>query len=94
MKGPHPITYQINSFLGSQKNWSTLTKEAYAIHMSFHKVVFYLKDADEKIRFNHASIYKFIYLVTKNKKANNWSQEIHAITPYIDFDHIKEKKMC
>ena len=28
----------------------------------------------------------------KNNKVNNWSQEIHAVTPYISFEHIKGKK--
>ena len=41
----HPITYQSGTFHGSQKNRSTLTKEAYAIYMSFGKMVFYLKEA-------------------------------------------------
>ena len=30
-----------------------------------------------------------MYSVTKKDKANNWSQEIHAITHYIGFEHIK-----
>ena len=28
----------------------------------------------------------------KNDKANNWSQEIHSITPYSEFKHIKGKE--
>ena len=35
---PHPTTYQSGTFQGSQKNCSTLTKEAYAIYMSFRKM--------------------------------------------------------
>ena len=38
-----PIIYQSSTFQGSQKNCSALTKEAYAICMPFHKMVFYLK---------------------------------------------------
>ena len=34
-KIPHPMTYQSRTFQGSQKNWSTITKEAYVIYMSF-----------------------------------------------------------
>ena len=37
MNVPHPITYQSSTFQGWQKNWSVLTKEAYAIYISFHK---------------------------------------------------------
>ena len=35
IKIPHPITYQSGEFKGSQKNWGTKTKEAYAIYLSF-----------------------------------------------------------
>ena len=74
------MTYQRGTFQGSQKKWSTLTKEAYAIYMSFHKVVFYLKEAHVMVRCDHAP-FKNVYSVTRYAKVNNWSQEIHAITP-------------
>ena len=32
-----------------------------------------------------------MYSVTKNDKVNNWSQEMHAITPHIESEHIKGK---
>ena len=34
----HPITYVSGLFCGSQLNWATLTKEAYAIYMSVKKL--------------------------------------------------------
>ena len=34
----HPITYVSGLFKGSQVNWATLTKEAYAIYMSVKKL--------------------------------------------------------
>ena len=46
----HPITYQSGTFQGSQKNWSTLTKEAYAIYISLCKMVFYLKEVHIMVR--------------------------------------------
>ena len=67
-------------------------KEAYTIYMSFHKMVFYLKDAHIMIWCYHVPSGIFIYSVMKNDKVNNWSQEIHAITPYIKFKHIKGKE--
>ena len=36
----HPITYVSGLFRGSQLNWATLTKEAYAIYMSVKKAQF------------------------------------------------------
>ena len=32
---------------------------------------------------------EIMYLVTKNEKQNNWQQEMHAITPHIESQHIK-----
>ena len=54
LKVPHPITYQSGTFQGSQKEWSALTKEVYAIYMSFHKMVFCLKEAYVIVRHDHA----------------------------------------
>ena len=41
---------------------------------------------------DHATLSKFMYSVTKNGSVSNWSQEIHAITPYTDFEHTKGKE--
>ena len=92
MKIPHLITCQSGTFQGSQKNWSTLTKEANTIYMSFCKMVFYLKEVHVTVRFDHAPQQKFIYSVTMNNEVKNWLQEIHAITPHIDFEHIMGKE--
>ena len=91
IKIPHPITYQRGKFQGSQKNWSTLTKEAYAIYTSFQKMVFYLKEGHVMVRSDHATLQKVLYSLMKNDKENNWSQKMHAITPHIEFEHIKGK---
>ena len=45
--------------------------------------------AHVKIRCDSAPLCKCVYSVTNNDKVNNWSQEIHVITPCIDFEHIK-----
>ena len=54
-------------------------------------MIFYLQDGHVKIRCDHASLCKLVYSMTKDDKVNNWSQEIHVIAPYTDFEHIKEK---
>ena len=43
------------------------------------------------VQSDHAPIWTFIYSVIKNDKVNNWSQEMHAITPHIEFEHSKRK---
>ena len=57
---PYPITYQIGIFQGSQNNWSMLTKDAYAIYLSFGKNVFYLKDAHVMIPCDHSPLCKVV----------------------------------
>ena len=49
----HPITYASGLFRGSQLNWATLTKEAYAIYMSVKKLTYYLEDAEITLRSDH-----------------------------------------
>ena len=52
-------------------------------------MVFYLKDATHyDTVWSCILACKYIYSIIKNDKVNTWSQEIHAITPYIDFGHM------
>ena len=54
-----PVTYFSGTFVGSHKNWETLTKEAYAIYMTFKKLSYYLHDAKETIKCDHTPLCKF-----------------------------------
>ena len=49
----HPITYVSGLFRGSQLNWATLTKEAYAIYMSEKKLSFYIDMAKITVKSDH-----------------------------------------
>ena len=62
-------------FKGSQVNWATLTKEAYAIYMSVKKLSYYLQDADIILRSDHLPLKKFLSKNTLNTKVNNWAIE-------------------
>ena len=75
----HPITYASGLFKGSQINWVTLTKEAYAIYMSIKKLDYYLQDADIILRSDHLPLKKFLEKKTLNSKVNNWAVEISPI---------------
>ena len=87
----HPITYVSGLFKGSQVNWATLTKEAYAIYMSVKKLPYYLQDADIILRSDHLPLKKFLSKNTLNTKVNNWAIEI---SPYrIQFEYIKGIKI-
>ena len=71
----HPITYVSGLFRGSQLNWATLTKDAYAIYMSVKKLSFYIDTAKVTIKSDHLPLKKFLEKNTMNSKVNNWAAE-------------------
>ena len=83
----HPIMYMSGLFSGSQMNWACLTKEAYAIYMSFKKLAYYLEDADITLRSDHLPLKKFLAKNTLDSKVNNWAIEISPF--HITFEYIK-----
>ena len=54
----HPITYVSRLFCGSQLNWATLTKEAYAIYMSVKKLSFYIDTAKITVKSDQLPLKK------------------------------------
>ena len=74
----HPITYVSGLFRGSQLNWATLTKEAYAIYMSVKKLSFYIDTAKITVKSNHLPLKKFLENNTLNSKVNNWAVELES----------------
>ena len=82
----HPITYVSGLFRGSQLNWATLTKEAYAIYMSIKKLSFYIETAKITVRSDHLPLKKFLEKNTMNSKVNNWAVELESQN--ITFEYI------
>ena len=74
----HPITYVSGLFHGSQLNWATLTKEAYAIYMSVKKLSFYIDTAKITVKSDHLPLKKSLEKNTLNSKVNNWSVELES----------------
>ena len=72
----HLICFVSRQFRGSQLNWATLTKEAYAIYMSVRRLTFYVPDAEVTIRSDHLPLKKFLNKQTLNSKVNNWAVEL------------------
>ena len=85
----HPVSYVSGLFHGSQLNWATLTKEAYAIYMSVKKSTFYLTGNEIMLRSDHLPLKKFLRKVTLSNMVNNWSTEIESFN--INFVHISGK---
>ena len=83
----YPVTFVSGLFRGSQLNWATLMKEAFAIYMSVKKLSFYLTDAQILLRSDHKPLEKFLQKNTLNSKVNNWAMELEAFN--IQFDYIK-----
>ena len=82
----HPITYVSGLFRGSQLNWATLTKEAYAIYMSVKKLSFYIDTAKITVKSDHLPLKKFLEKNTMNAKVNNWAVELESQN--ISFEYI------
>ena len=82
----HPITYVSGLFCGSQLNWATLTKEAYAIYMSVKKLSFYINTAKITVKSDHLPLKKFLEKKTLNSKVNNWAVELESQN--ITFEYI------
>ena len=74
----HPITYVSGLFCGSQLNWATLTKEAYAIYMSVKKLSFYIDTAKITVKSDNLPLKKFLEKNTLNSKVNNWAVELES----------------
>ena len=74
----HPITYISKLFHGSQLNWATLSKEAYAIYMSVKKLSFYIDTAKITVKSDHLTLKKFLEKNTLNSKVNNWAVELES----------------
>ena len=83
----HQVAFVSGLFRGSQLNWATLIKEAFAIYMSVKKLSFYLTDAKILLRSDHKPLQKFLQKNTLNSKVNNWAMELEAFN--IQFDYIK-----
>ena len=76
----HPITYVSGLFHGSQLNWATLMKEAYAIYMSIKKLSFYIDMAKITVKSDHLPLKKFL------EKNTNWAVQLESQN--ITFEYI------
>ena len=55
-------------------------------------MVFSLIDAHVLIKSDHVPLKKFIYSNTTNDRLTAWAQDLFAITPHIEFEHLKGSK--
>ena len=81
----HQVCYVSALFRGSQLNWATLTKEAYAIYTSVRKLTFYIMGHNIKIKSDHLLLKKFLGKKTLNVKVNNWAVELEQFKIELDW---------
>ena len=81
----HPVCNISGLFRGSQLNWATLTKEAYAIYMSVRKLTFYVTGHNIKVKSDHLPLKKFLEKKTLNAKVNNWVVELEQFKIELDW---------
>ncbi len=86
----HPITFCSEQFQGSQLNWAALTKEAYAIFRSLHKLCFYTKDAEVTIMSDHLPLKRFLQKNTTSAIVNNWAISLEEFR--LTFEYVPGKR--
>ncbi len=86
----HPIMFCSEQFQGSQVNWATLTKEAYAIFHSLHKLCFYTKDAEVTIMSDHLPLKCFLQKNTASTIVNNWAVSLEEFR--LTFEYVPGKR--
>ncbi len=86
----HPITFCSEQFQGSQLNWAALTKEAYAIFHSLHKLCFYTKDAEVTIMSDHLPLKRFLQKNTASAIVNNWAISLEEFR--LTFEYVPGKR--
>ena len=65
-----PVVYVSGLFWGSQLNWATMTKEAYAKYMTIKKSTFYITGHDVTLRSDYLPLNNFLKQMTLNKTVN------------------------
>ena len=83
----HPVAFVSGLFRGSQLDWASLTKEAFAIYMSVKKLSFYLDQSQIILRSDHLPLKRFLQKNTLNSKVNNWAMELESFN--IKFEYIQ-----
>ena len=87
----HPVAFQSGILKGSQLNWATLKKEAYAIYMAFRKFSYYLEGAEAIPRSDHVPLQKFLAGKTLNNTINNWGIELSR---FKSFSNTQKETQC
>ena len=85
-----PIVFLSQTFLETQRKWSTTEQEAYGVYYTITKWNYYLHGADIIVRNDHKPLTKFLNGKNTNNKVNRWGLEL--ATYNITFEWISGAK--
>ena len=71
-----PLHFLSHRLSGSQTRWSTVEKEAYAIHFALGKLNHYLQDAKFTVKTDHKPLKYLLESPIKNRKIEMWALSI------------------
>ena len=71
-----PISFLSNTFLETQRKWSTTEEGAYGVYYTITKWNYYLQGADIIVRNDHKPLTKFLNGKNANNKVNRWGPEL------------------
>lgn len=80
-----PIYYLSHKLSDTQTRWSTIEKEAFAIHFALQKLDHYLHDAEFVIRTDHKPLKYILESTMQNKKIQLWVLDITGYNCKIEY---------
>ena len=85
IKNEKPIYYLSHKLSDTQTRWSTVEKEAYAIHFALQKLDHYLHNAKFVIKTDHKPLKYLLEAPMKNKKIQLWALGIAGYNCQIEY---------
>ena len=85
LKNEKPIFYLSHRLSKSQVKWSTIEKEAYAIHFALQKLDHYLHNSEFIIRTDHKPLKYMLESPMQNKKIQLWALGISGYNCRVEY---------
>ena len=85
VKNEKPIYYLSHKLSRSQCKWSTIEKEAFAIHYSLQKLDYYLHNAKFTIKTDHKPLKYLLESPLQNKKVQLWALGISGYNCNVEY---------
>lgn len=85
LKNEKPIFYLSHRLSKSQVKWSTIEKEAYAIHYALQKLDHYLHNSEFTIRTDHKPLKYILESPMQNKKIQLWALGISGYNCKVEY---------